>query len=79
MNDTIILLDPLGLIILALILIVLLPVALWLGITLLWVGAGFLAGTFIYFFILYLTGIPMLAIAAGIATAIMIWGALLRG
>lgn len=79
MNDTIILLDPLGLIILALILIVLLPVALWLGITLLWAGAGFLAGTFIYFFILYLTGIPMLAIAAAIATAIMIWGALLRG
>ena len=58
--------------------IILLPLLLWLGITVLWIGAGLFAGTFVYFFLLYLLGIPLLAAAGGIAVALMIWAALLR-
>ncbi|MEP2829072.1 hypothetical protein [Parvibaculum sp.] len=59
-------------------LIILLPVLLWLGITVLWIAAGLFAGTFVYFFLLYLFAIPILAAAGGIAVALMIWAALLR-
>ncbi|MEX1153075.1 hypothetical protein [Parvibaculum sp.] len=71
--------DPIVLIILAVLLIVLLPVVLWLGITILWFAVGFFAGVFVYFFLLYLVGIPLLAIAGGVMAALMVWGALLRG
>lgn len=74
-----ILADPISLIILVIVLILLLPALLWLGITVLWIGVGLLAGTFVYFFVLNLLGTPLLAAAAGIAVAIMIWAALLRG
>lgn len=74
-----ILADPISLIILVIVLILLLPALLWLGITVLWIGVGLLAGAFVYFFILNLFGMPLLAAAAGIVVAIMIWAALLRG
>lgn len=78
MTETTFFADPFSFIILLILLIVLLPIVLWLGITLLWVGAGLLAGAFVYFFVLYLFGIPPLATAAGIAVAILIWASLLR-
>ena len=79
MNETLVFTDPLSLIILVIVLIVLLPVLIWLGITVLWIAVGRFAGVFVYFFLLYLFGIPLLAAAAGIAVALMIWAALLRG
>lgn len=78
MNENAIFADPVSFIILLILLIILLPIVLWLGITLLWVAAGLVAGTFVYFFVLYLFGIPLLATAAGIAVAVLIWAALLR-
>jgi hypothetical protein len=78
MTETTFFADPLSFIILVILLIVLLPIVLWLGITLLWVGAGLIAGAFVYFFVLNLFGIPLLATAAGIAVAILIWASLLR-
>jgi hypothetical protein len=71
--------DPIVLIALAILLIVLLPVVLWLGITIIWFAIGFFAGVFVYFFLLYLFGIPLVAIVGGILTALMVWGALGRG
>ena len=79
MNGTLLIADPISLIILVAVLILLLPALLWLGITALWIGVGLLAGTFVYFFVLSLFGRPLLAAAAGIAVALMIWAALLRG
>ena len=79
MNETLIFTDPLSLIILVIALIVLLPVLIWLGITVLWIAVVLFAGVFVYFFLLYLFGIPLLAAAGGIAVALMIWAALLRG
>ena len=79
MNGTLLIADPISLIILVVVLILLLPALLWLGITVLWIGVGLLAGTFVYFFVLSLFGMPLLAAAAGIAVALMIWAALLRG
>lgn len=75
----IIIVDPLTLIILVVVLIVLLPVLIWLGIAVLWIAIGLFAGVFVYFFLLYLFAIPILAAAGGIAAAIMIWAALARG
>lgn len=57
---------------------ILLPVLLWLGIAVLWIAVGLFAGVFVYFFLLYLFAIPILAAAGGIAVALMIWAALLR-
>lgn len=79
MRDYFIALDPLLLILCVIVLVILLPVLLWLGIAVLWIAAGLLAGTFTYFFLLYLFGIPALAIIGGVAVALMIWGVLLRG
>lgn len=78
MREYFIALDPLLLIVIVILLVVLLPVLLWLGITVLWIALGLLAGTFTYFFLLYLFGIPVLAIVGGVAVAVLIWGALLR-
>ncbi|ABS64614.1 hypothetical protein Plav_3007 [Parvibaculum lavamentivorans DS-1] len=72
-------LDPIALIAIVAVLVILLPVLLWLGITVLWITLGLLGGAFSYFFLLYLFGIPALAIIGGITVALMIWGALLRG
>lgn len=79
MREFIVTLDPILLILCVIALAILLPVLLWLGVAVLWIAAGLLAGTFTYFFVLYLFGIPLLAIAAGIIVAVMIWGALGRG
>lgn len=79
MGDTILIADPITLIILVVALIILLPVLLWLGIAVLWIAIGLFAGVFVYFFLLYLLGIPILAAAGGIAVALMIWAALARG
>lgn len=79
MREYFVALDPILLILCVVALVILLPVLLWLGIAVLWIAAGLFAGTFTYFFVLYLTGIPILAIAAGVIVAVMIWGALGRG
>lgn len=79
MAETLAAADPITLIILVIALIVLLPVLIWLGITVLWIAIGLFAGVFVYFFLFYLFGIPILAAAGGIAVALMIWAALLRG
>ncbi|PKQ09602.1 MAG: hypothetical protein CVT73_01720 [Alphaproteobacteria bacterium HGW-Alphaproteobacteria-12] len=78
MQDYLVSLDPITLIIMVVLLVIFLPVLLWLGITVLWIAVGLFAGTFVYFFLLYLLHIPLLAIAGGVGTAIVIWGALLR-
>lgn len=78
MRDYLVSLDPVTLIIMVVLLVIFLPVLLWLGITVLWIAAGLFAGTFVYFFLLYLFHIPLLAITGGVGIAILIWGALLR-
>jgi len=79
MSTSIIVIDnPIVLIVLAVILIALLPLLLWLGITVLWLGFGLFAGAFVYYFILYLFHIPLLAIALGVIVMLAIWGALFR-
>tara|TARA_R110002110_G_scaffold59726_3_gene168708 strand:- start:7927 stop:8166 length:240 start_codon:yes stop_codon:yes gene_type:complete len=78
MQDYLVSLDPITLIIIVVLLVIFLPVLLWLGITVLWIAVGLFAGTFVYFFLLYLFHIPLLAIAGGVGIAIVIWGALLR-
>lgn len=78
-NEYIVALDPIVLILCVIVLVILLPVLLWLGITVLWIAVGLLGGTFTYFFLLNLFGIPAIAIIGGVALALMIWGALLRG
>ncbi|MBO6634848.1 hypothetical protein [Parvibaculum sp.] len=79
MDGLLVIADPISFIILVIVLILLLPALLWLGITVLWIGVGLFAGAFVYFFVLNLLGMPLLAAAAGVAVSILIWAALLRG
>jgi hypothetical protein len=77
-ESVVIISNPIILIILAIIVVALLPLALWLGLTAIWLGFGLFAGAFVYYFTLYVFGIPLLAIALGVIVTLMIWGALFR-
>lgn len=77
-ETTVILSNPVLLVILGIVLVALLPVWLFLGIVAIWMAVGLFVGSFVYWFILFLTGFQLLALIAGVATTIFIWIGLFR-
>lgn len=77
-ETTVIVSNPVLLVVLGIVLVALLPVWLFLGIVAIWMAVGLVVGSFVYWFILFLTGFQLLALVAGVATTIFIWVGLLR-
>ena len=77
-ETTVIISNPVLLVILGIVLIALLPVWLFIGIVALWMALGLFVGSFVYWFVLFLTGMQLLALIAGAATTLFIWVGLLR-
>ncbi len=77
-ETTVIISNPILLVIIGIILVALLPVWLFLGIIAIWMAVGLFVGSFVYWFILFLTGMQPLALIAGVATTIFIWIGLFR-
>ncbi|NIJ39851.1 putative membrane protein [Parvibaculum indicum] len=77
-ETTVIISNPILLVIIGIILVALLPVWLFLGIVAIWMAVGLFVGSFVYWFILFLTGMQLLALIAGVATTIFIWIGLFR-
>ena len=77
-ETTIIISNPVLLIVIGIILVALLPAWLFLGIVAIWMAVGLFVGSFVYWFILFLTGMQLLALIAGAATTLFIWFGLLR-
>lgn len=77
-ETTVIVSNPVLLVVLGIVLVALLPVWLFLGIVAIWMAVGLVVGSFVYWFILFLTGFQLLALVAGVATTIFIWIGLFR-
>ena len=77
-ETTVIISNPVLLVILGIILVALLPVWLFLGIVAIWMAVGLFIGSFVYWFILFLTGMQLLALIAGTVTTLFIWIGLFR-
>lgn len=77
-ETTVIISNPILLVIIGIALIALLPVWLFIGIVALWMALGLFVGSFVYWFVLFLTGMQLLALIAGAATTLFIWIGLLR-